>query len=52
MRGWHLRGWNRNSLQKLKCVRAIVFAVDVVVLHPGTIPEHKSTNARFATDLL
>lgn len=52
MRSWRLWGWNRNSPQKLKCICAIIFAVDVVVLHPGTIPEHKSTNARFVTDLL
>lgn len=52
MRGWHLCGWSRNSPQKLKCISAIILVVDVVVLHPGTIPKHKSTNARFVTDLL
>ncbi len=31
---------------------AIIFAVVVVVLHKGTIPEHKSTYSRFVTDLL
>ena len=52
LRTRRLSRWHRNLTKKLICKCAIILAVYIVVLHPRTIPEHKSTHTWFVTDLL